>query len=42
MHEGRITGAFEDQDITSENLIRAATGERMLKTKGSPIEEKNL
>jgi rhamnose transport system ATP-binding protein len=41
MHEGRITGAFEDQDITSENLIRAATGERMLKTKSSPIEEKN-
>ena len=42
MHEGRITGAFEDQDITSENLIRAATGERMLKTKSSPIEEKTM
>jgi len=42
MHEGHITGVFEDQDITSENLIRAATGERMLKIKGSTIEEKSL
>ncbi|MEI6157716.1 MAG: ATP-binding cassette domain-containing protein, partial [Atribacterota bacterium] len=32
MHEGRITGIFTDSGITSENLIRAATGERMLKT----------
>ncbi len=39
MHEGRITGIFEDSDITSENLIRAATGERMLKTKAYATEE---
>jgi ABC-type sugar transport system ATPase subunit len=30
MHEGRITGAFEGTDITSQHLLRAATGERMI------------
>jgi ABC-type sugar transport system ATPase subunit len=30
MHEGTITGVFESGDITSENLLRAAIGERML------------
>ena len=30
MHEGKITGVFEGEDITSTNLVRAATGERML------------
>ena len=29
MHEGAITGVFEGDDITSENLLSAAIGERM-------------
>ncbi|MGC8890652.1 MAG: sugar ABC transporter ATP-binding protein [bacterium] len=29
MHEGRITGVFKNREITQENLIRAATGERV-------------
>jgi rhamnose transport system ATP-binding protein len=29
MHEGRITGVFEGPEKTAENIIRAATGERM-------------
>ena len=30
MHEGKITGVFEGEDISSTNLVRAATGERVL------------
>lgn len=30
MHEGRITGVFEGSEKTAENIIRAATGERMV------------
>ena len=30
MHEGKVTGVFEGEDIDSTNLVRAATGERML------------
>jgi ABC-type sugar transport system ATPase subunit len=29
MHEGRVTGVFEGPEKTAENIIRAATGERM-------------
>jgi ABC-type sugar transport system ATPase subunit len=29
MHEGKITGVFKNREITQENLIRAATGERL-------------
>jgi rhamnose transport system ATP-binding protein len=39
MHEGHITGIFEGAEITSEHLLRAATGERMLKTDPSVAEE---
>lgn len=39
MHEGRITGVFEGEAITSENLIRAATGERMTGANFPKIEE---
>lgn len=34
MHEGRITGVFEGSEKTAENIIRAATGERMVITGG--------
>ncbi|MEN3185240.1 MAG: sugar ABC transporter ATP-binding protein [Atribacterota bacterium] len=30
MHEGRITGIFERDEASSETIIRAATGERMV------------
>lgn len=30
MHEGRVTGVFEGSEKTAENIIRAATGERMV------------
>jgi ABC-type sugar transport system ATPase subunit len=29
MHEGAITGVFESERITSENLLAAAIGERL-------------
>ncbi|MGC8870984.1 MAG: D-xylose ABC transporter ATP-binding protein, partial [Brevinematia bacterium] len=29
MHEGKITGIFGKEEITSEKLIRAATGENL-------------
>lgn len=35
MHEGRITGVFEGQEKTAENIIRAATGERMVVSGGA-------
>lgn len=34
MHEGRITGIFEGSEKTAENIIRAATGERMVVSGG--------
>ncbi len=30
MHEGRITGVFEREEASSETIIRAATGERLM------------
>ncbi|MGQ9472741.1 MAG: sugar ABC transporter ATP-binding protein [Candidatus Caldatribacteriaceae bacterium] len=30
MHEGRITGVFSREEASSESIIRAATGERMI------------
>lgn len=34
MHEGRITGVFGGSEKTAENIIRAATGERMVVSGG--------
>jgi ABC-type sugar transport system ATPase subunit len=39
MHEGHITGVFKSTGITSAHLLRAATGERMLKSDASVAEE---
>ena len=35
MHEGRVTGMFRGAEITSQNLLRAATGERMMKSEAA-------
>lgn len=37
MHEGKITGMFEGLEKTAENIIRAATGERMAVSGGVSV-----